>query len=133
MYHIGYSETITSFLTPLLDSSKRQREYIVEISLDDAPVKVVRRLSLPSNLYVGHFIYELVYAMGWDGHHLTELTQDGILWRSKKEREMDAESGMDYKEMFPDKKVRNSFQATVSQLLKKVGDECSLLYDLGDS
>ena len=133
MYHIGYSETITSFLTPLLDSSKRQREYIVEISLDDAPVKVVRRLSVPSNLYVGHFIYELVYAMGWDGHHLTELTQDGILWRSKKEREMDAESGMDYEEMFPDKKVRNSFQATVSQLLKKVGDECSLLYDLGDS
>lgn len=66
MYHIGYSETITSFLTPLLDSSKRQREYIVEISLDDAPVKVVRRLSVPSNLYVGHFIYELVYAMGWD-------------------------------------------------------------------
>ena len=46
---------------------------------------------------------------------------------------MDAESGMDYEEMFPDKKVRNSFQATVSQLLKKVGDECSLLYDLGDS
>ena len=60
------SETFTSFLTPLLDSSKRQREYIVEISLDDAPVKVVRRLSVPSNLYVGHFIYELVYAMGWD-------------------------------------------------------------------
>ena len=53
-------------MTPLLDSSKRQREYIVEISLDDAPVKVVRRLSVPSNLYVGHFIYELVYAMGWD-------------------------------------------------------------------
>ena len=23
------------------------------------------------SLYVGHFIYELVYAMGWDGHHLT--------------------------------------------------------------
>ena len=30
-------------------------------------------------------------------------------------------------------KVRNSFRATVSQLLKKVGDECSLTYDMGDS
>ena len=30
-------------------------------------------------------------------------------------------------------KVRNSFRAMVSQLLKKVGDECSLTYDLGDS
>lgn len=36
--------------------------------------RVVRRLSVPSNLYVGHFVYVLVYAMGWDGYHLTELT-----------------------------------------------------------
>ena len=88
---------------------------------------------MPSNLYVGHFVYELVYAMGWDGYHLTELTQEGVLWRSIKEKAMDAESGLDYQEIYPDKKVRNSFRATVSQLLKKVGDECSLTYDMGDS
>lgn len=46
---------------------------------------------------------------------------------------MDADTGVDYDEIFPGKKVRNSFRATVSQLLKKVGDECSLIYDLGDS
>lgn len=57
-------EMISFYLTPLQDSSKRAREYIVEISLNDAPVTIVRRLSVPSNLYVGHFIYELVYAMG---------------------------------------------------------------------
>lgn len=133
MYYFGQSEIVTSFVTPLLDSSKRSKEYVVEISLNDAPVRVVRRLSVPSNLYVGHFIYELVYAMGWDGYHLTVLTQDGILWRSTKEREMDADSGLEYEELYPEKKVRNSFRATVSQLLKKVGDECSLLYDMGDS
>ena len=76
MYNIYQNEIVSSFVTPLLDSSKRSREYIVDISLNDAPVPVVRRLSVPSNLYVGHFIYELVYAMGWDGYHLTELTQD---------------------------------------------------------
>ena len=133
MYNIYQNEIVSSFVTPLLDSSKRSREYIVEISLNDAPVPVVRRLSVPSNLYVGHFIYELVYAMGWVGYHLTELTQEGILWRSTKERAMDADSGMDYQELFPGMKLRNSFRATVSQLLKKVGDECSLVYDLGDS
>ena len=76
MYNIYQNEIVSSFVTPLLDSSKRSREYIVEISLNDAPVPVVRRLSVQSNLYVGHFIYGLVYAMGWVGYHLTELTQD---------------------------------------------------------
>ncbi len=46
---------------------------------------------------------------------------------------MDAESGLEYGEIYPGMKVRNSFRATVSQLLKKVGDECSLTYDRGDS
>ena len=61
-------ETIRFLVTPLMDTSKRAREYILEISLNDAPVPEVRRLSVPSNLYVGHFVYVLVYAMGWDGN-----------------------------------------------------------------
>lgn len=133
MNYLNPEHIISSLVTPLMDSSKRSREFIVEISLDNSPVPVVRRLSVPSNFYVGHFIYCLVYAMGWDGYHLTELTQDGVLWRSTKEKAMDADSGMEYDEMFPGMKVRNSFRATVSQLFKKVGDECSLTYDLGDS
>lgn len=133
MYYFDPHEIISSLVTPLMDTSKRAREYIVEISLNDAPVPVVRWLSVPSNLYVGHFVYELVYAMGWDGYHLTELTQGDTLWRSTKEKAMDAESGLEYEEIYPGIKVRNSFRATVSQLLKKVGDECSLTYDMGDS
>ena len=133
MYYIDPHEIISSLVTPLMDASKRAREYIVEISLNDAPVPVVRRLSVPSNLYVGHFVYELVYAMGWDGYHLTELKQGDTLWRSTKEKAMDAESGLECEEIYPGMKVRNSFRATVSQLLKKVGDECSLTYDMGDS
>ena len=133
MYYFDPHEIISSLVMPLLDASKRAREYIVEISLEDAPVRVVRRLSVPSNLYVGHFVYVLVYAMGWDGYHLTELTQGDTLWRSTKEKAMDAESDLDYEECYPGMKVRNSFRATVSQLLKKVGDECSLTYDMGDS
>ena len=98
MYYIDPHEIISSLVTPLMDTSKRAREYIVEISLNDAPVPVVRRLSVPSNLYVGHFVYELVYAMGWDGYHLTELTQGDTLWRSTKEKAMDAESGLEYED-----------------------------------
>ena len=75
MYYFDPHEIISSLVTPLMDTSKRAREYIVEISLDDAPVRVVRTLSVPSNLYIGHFVYVLVYAMGWDGYHLMELTQ----------------------------------------------------------
>ena len=78
MYYFDPHEIISSLVTPLMDTSKRAREYVVEISLNDAPVRVVRRLSVPSNLYVGHFVYVLVYAMGWDGYHLTELTQGDI-------------------------------------------------------
>lgn len=133
MYYYDPQTIISSLVMPLMDESKRAREYIVEISLNDAPVPVVRRLSVPSNLYVGHFVYELVYVMGWDGCHLMELKQGDTLWRSTKEKMMDAESGLDYKELYPDMKIRNSFRATVSQLLKKVGDECALTYDMGDS
>ena len=86
MYYFDPHKIISSLVMPLMDLSKRAREYIVEISLDEAPVRVVRRLSVPSNLYVGHFVYVLVYAMGWDGYHLTELTQGNTLWRSTKEK-----------------------------------------------
>lgn len=71
--------------------------------------------------------------MGWNEYHLTELKQGDTLWRSTKEKAMDAESGLEYEEIYLGMKVRNSFRATVSQLLKKVGDECSLTYDMGDS
>lgn len=77
MCYFDPHEIISSLITPLMDTSKQAREYIVELSLDDAPVPVFRRLSVPSNLYVGHFVYELVYDLGWDGYHLTELTLKG--------------------------------------------------------
>ena len=64
MYYFDSHKIISSLVTPLMDASKRAWEYIVEISLNDASVPVVRRLSVPSNLYVGHFVYETVYAMG---------------------------------------------------------------------
>ena len=73
---------LPSLVMPLMDLSKRAREYIVEISLNEAPVRGGRRLSVPSNLYVGHFVYVLVYAMGWDGYHLTELTQAAEIIRT---------------------------------------------------
>lgn len=38
MYYIDPNEIISSLVTPLMDTSKRAREYIVEISLNDAPV-----------------------------------------------------------------------------------------------
>lgn len=113
LYYFDPHEIISSLVTPLMDASKRAREYIVEISLNDAPGPVVRRLSVPSNLFVGHFVYVLVYAMGWDGYHLTELTQGDTLWRSTKEKAMDAESDLDYEECYPGMKVRNSSPAPV--------------------
>lgn len=38
MYYINSNEIISPLVTPLMDTSKRAREYIVEISLNDAPV-----------------------------------------------------------------------------------------------
>lgn len=107
MYYVNSSSVLAICLTPLLDESKQRiSEYIVEVSLNDAPVPVVRRLSVPSVLYVGHFVNLLVCAMGWDGSHLKELTQGSNIWRSKRELEMDRESGVEFKDM----KVRNSFR-----------------------
>ena len=99
MYYIDPHEIISSLVTPLMDVSKRAREIIVAFSLNDAPVRVVRRLSVPSILYVGH----LVYAVVLDWYHLTEFTQGNTLWRSTKEKAMDAESGLESRHTRPDR------------------------------
>ena len=44
MYYINPNEIISSLVTPLMDTSKRAREFIVEISLNDAPVR--RRIAV---------------------------------------------------------------------------------------
>ena len=53
MYYFDPHEIISSLVMPLMEASKRTRDYIVEMSLDDAPVRLVRWLSMPSNLYAG--------------------------------------------------------------------------------
>lgn len=63
MYYFDPHEIISSLVTPLMDLSKRPREYIVEISLNDAPVPVVRRLSVPafgSQYEINHYLYILL-------------------------------------------------------------------------
>ncbi|MGN1215540.1 MAG: plasmid pRiA4b ORF-3 family protein [Candidatus Cryptobacteroides sp.] len=129
MYRFGSNGILQSLVTPLKDEGKGPKEYIIEISLDEAPVRVTRKLSVPSNLYIGHFVNFLLIAMGWERYHLSELTQGDVIWRSTKEKAMDKRQGFEYEDL----KVKNSYRATVSQLLKKAGDECHLLYDMGDS
>ncbi|MGM9792149.1 MAG: plasmid pRiA4b ORF-3 family protein [Candidatus Cryptobacteroides sp.] len=129
MYYFDSNEILASLVTPLYDENKSPKKYTVEITLDEAPVKVMRRLDIPSNLFIGHFINLMVIAMGWERYHLTELTQGNVIWRSTKEKQIDKQHNIEYNEF----KVKNSFRTTVSQLFKKVGEECKLLYDMGDS
>lgn len=114
-------------ITPLCLPMKDIRNLIIEISLNDASVRVRRKLSVPSSLLVGHLSNILMYAMGWNGGHLKEIEKDGILYKSPFERRRDSE----YVE--PGQTVRNSFKWTAGQLLKKPGDSFSFIYDLGDN
>lgn len=97
-------------ITPLCLPMKDIRNLIIEISLNDASVRVRRKLSVPSSLLVGHLSNILMYAMGWNGGHLKEIEKDGILYKSPFERRRDAE----YVE--PGQTVRNSFKWTAGQL-----------------
>ena len=121
------SQTISNYVAPLFTKTKeRPVLYTLEMDLLGAPLPIRRTLRIPSNMNLGYVQEVLMLAMGWKGYHLKEIHYAGIEYFTRSAGGQDPEP----MEGFPQ---HNSFQYTLGDLLKEIGDTFTFIYDFGDS
>lgn len=64
----------------LVDSSKPSKTYILYASIEQCPVKVFRRIKVPSNLWLGNLGKIFITAFGWAGYHLSQFTKGDVYY-----------------------------------------------------
>ena len=67
----------------LVDSSKPSKTYILYASIEQCPVKVFRRIKVPSNLWLGNLGKIFITAFGWAGYHLSQFTKGDVYYTSR--------------------------------------------------
>lgn len=111
----------------LVDSTRDGQTYILYISIEDCPVKVFRRIKVPSNLWLGNLSRIILEAVGWEGYHLWQFTKNGVNYTSRANIEESNRSGFS----FPYRQV-NDMTVTVADVLPKKGSTITFEYDFGD-
>lgn len=111
----------------LVDSTRDGQTYILYISIEDCPVKVFRRIKVPSNLWLGNLSRIILEAVGWEGYHLWQFTKNGVNYTSRANIEESNRSGFN----FPYRQV-NDMTVTVADVLPKKGSTITFEYDFGD-
>lgn len=112
----------------LVDSKQTGKTYIIYISIEECPVKVFRRIMVPSNLWLGNLARIIIEAVGWDGYHLWQFTKNGVNYTSKNNIEESERCGFG----FPCRQV-DDMTVTVADVLPKKGSTITFEYDFGDS
>lgn len=111
----------------LVDSSKPSKTYIIYASIEQCPVKVFRRIKVPSNLWLGNLGKILITAFGWVGYHLSQFTKGDVYYTSR--------DNIDERDSF-NFGCRNrhidEMTVTVADVLPKKGSTISFEYDFGD-
>lgn len=111
----------------LVDSSKPSKTYIIYASIEQCPVKVFRRIKVPSNLWLGNLGKILITAFGWAGYHLSQFTKGDVYYTSR--------DNIDERDSF-NFGCRNrhidEMTVTVADVLPKKGSTISFEYDFGD-
>lgn len=109
----------------LVDSSKPSKTYILYASIEQCPVKVFRRIKVPSNLWLGNLGKILITAFGWAGYHLSQFTKGGMFYTSR--GNIDASFDFGY-----GGRAIDEMTVTVEDVLPQKGSTISFEYDFGD-
>lgn len=112
----------------LVDSGRPSKTYILYISIEQCPVKVFRRLRVPSNLWLGNLSEMLIPAVGWAGYHLSQYTQGNVDYTSKSNIDENERLGFDFNHRQIDE-----MSVTVEDVLPLKGSKIIWEYDFGDS
>lgn len=109
----------------LVDSSKPSKTYIIYASIEQCPVKVFRRIKVPSNLWLGNLGKILITAFGWAGYHLSQFTKGGVEYTSKDNIDESFDLGFCRRSI-------DEMTVTVEDVLPQKGSTISFEYDFGD-
>lgn len=111
----------------LVDSSKPSKTYILYASIEQCPVKVFRRIKVPSNLWLGNLGKIFITAFGWAGYHLSQFTKGDVYYTSR--------DNIDERDSFNfgcSNRHIDEMTVTVADVLPKKGSTISFEYDFGD-
>lgn len=107
----------------LIDEQMDCNQYVLSVSLVKSPVKILRQLSVPSNLRLEHLAKITLRAMGWeDFEHMHQFT------KGRTNYIYPCDGGFGFQSNDED-----AMAYVVSDLLESVGDSIMLEYDFGDS
>lgn len=110
----------------LVDSTRPGQTYIIYVSIEDCPVKVFRRIRVPSNLWLGNLSRFIIEAIGWDGYHLWQFTKNDVNYTTKSNIEVSMEDGFAIEAV-------DDMTVTVADILPQKGSTATFEYDFGDS
>lgn len=111
----------------LVDSSKPSKTYILYASIEQCPVKVFRRIKVPSNLWLGNLGKIFITAFGWAGYHLSQFTKGDVYYTSR--------DNIDERDSFNfgcSNRHIDEMTVTVADVLPQKGSIISFEYDFGD-
>ncbi len=108
----------------LVDSSKPSKTYVLYASIEQCPVKVFRRIKVPSNLWLGNLGKILITAFGWAGYHLSQFTKGGVDYTSRANIEESFDFGY--------RRSIDEMTVAVADVLPQKGSTISFEYDFGD-
>ena len=111
----------------LVDSSKPSKTYILYASIEQCPVKVLRRIKVPSNLWLGNLGKIFITAFGWAGYHLSQFTKGDVYYTSRDN--IDERDGFNFG---CSNRHIDEMTVTVADVLPKKGSTISFEYDFGD-
>lgn len=112
----------------LVDSQRPSQTYTIYVSIEDCPVKVFRRIKVPSNLWLGNLSHILIDAIGWEGYHLWQFTEGDVNYTSMANIEDREKNGL----YFHCRQV-DDMTVTVADVLPRKGSKITFEYDFGDS
>ena len=102
-------------IAPMFNSRHRNiKKYIINIELQGTSYQVSRKLSVPSNTFVGYLGEILILAMGWSGNHIIRIEKDNIQYITPADIK---------RRVLPEMKSVNSLDTTVRDLLKRPSDQ----------
>lgn len=102
------------------------KAYHLYISLQGSPVKIFRRITVPSNIRMEHLAEIIIRAMGWGNEHLHQFIAHGEEYVSV--REIKEGGGI-----FSFRMKHDAMACTIGDVLKEKGKQIKFEYDFGDS
>lgn len=105
-------------------------EYHIRLKLNNAPLPIWRELKVPSNITLEVFHFIIMEAMGWENRHLHLFRKGDKIFKNTACINEDMNMGFFG---IGSKRVENTNDYALSQLLQKKGDRMKYEYDFGDS